>query len=106
MADLLSTAVSALQAFRRGLDTTSHNVANVTTDGYSRQRIETATREAQPYGNGWLGSGVNVTGIRRVYDEFVALNYRSTTSSYAQQDAYAALAERVSNLYADSTTGL
>jgi flagellar hook-associated protein 1 FlgK len=98
--------VSALQAFRRGLDTTSHNVANVTTGGYSRQRIETATREAQPYGNGWLGSGVNVTSVRRVYDDFVALNYRTTSSSYGQQDTLASLAERIDNLYADSTTGL
>ena len=71
MADLLSTAVSALQTYRRGLDTTSHNIANVGTDGYSRQRMETATREAQPYGNGWVGSGVNATTVQRVYDEFI-----------------------------------
>jgi flagellar hook-associated protein 1 len=106
MADLFSTAVSALQTYRRGLDTTSHNIANVSTAGYSRQRIETATREAQPYGNGYIGSGVNVTSVQRVYDDFVALQYRSTTTSYGQQDAYAALAERVNNLYADSSTGL
>ena len=63
MADLMSTAVSALLAYRRGLDTTSHNIANVGTDGYTRQRTEYVTREAQPYGNGWLGSGVQVSTI-------------------------------------------
>ncbi len=106
MADLLSTAVSALQTYRRGLDATSHNIANVGTEGYSRQRMETATREAQPYGSGWLGSGVQVTGIRRVYDEFVALQARSGSSSLQQQTAFASLAERVNTLYADSSTGL
>jgi flagellar hook-associated protein 1 FlgK len=106
MADMLSTAVSALQAYRRGLDTTSHNVANVSTEGYSRQRIDMSTREAQQYGNGFVGSGVNVTSVKRVYDDFVALQYRSTTTSLEQQDVYAALAERVNNLYADTSTGL
>ena len=38
MADLLSTGVSGLLAFQRALDTTSHNISNVNTDGYSRQR--------------------------------------------------------------------
>ena len=106
MADMLSTAVSALQAYRRGLDTTSHNVANVSTEGYSRQRVDVSTREAQLYGNGFVGSGVNVTSVQRVYDEFVALQYRSTSTGLEQQDAYAALAERVNNLYADTSTGL
>ena len=106
MADLLSTAVSALQTYRRGLDTTSHNIANVGTEGYSRQRMEAATREAQPYGNGWIGSGVQTQAIRRVYDEFVALQSRSASSSLEQQSSFAALAERVNTLYADSSTGL
>jgi flagellar hook-associated protein 1 FlgK len=106
MADMLSTAVSALQTFRRGLDTTSHNIANVGTEGYSRQRAELATRPAQPYANGWIGSGVATSTIQRSYDQFVALQYRSTSSSLERQDAYASLAERVSNLFADPQTGL
>jgi flagellar hook-associated protein 1 FlgK len=106
MADMLSTAVSALQAYRRGLDATSHNIANVGTEGYSRQRIQNGTREAQPYGNGWLGSGVNVTTIERVYDQFVAMQFRSTSSSLERQQSFSALAERVNNLFADSTAGL
>jgi flagellar hook-associated protein 1 FlgK len=106
MADLLSTAVSALQTYRRGLDVTSHNIANVGTDGYTRQRMETATREAQPYGNGWVGTGVDATTVRRVYDEFVTLQTRSSTTSYEEQAAYASLAERINNLYASSSTGL
>jgi flagellar hook-associated protein 1 FlgK len=106
MADMLSTAVSALQAYRRGLDATSHNIANVGTEGYSRQRIQSGTREAQPYGNGWVGSGVNVTSIERVYDQFVAMQVRSTSSSLERQQSFSALAERVNNLFADSTAGL
>ena len=39
MTGILGTALSGLMAFQRSLDTTSHNIANVNTDGYSRQRV-------------------------------------------------------------------
>jgi len=106
MADLLSTAVSALSAFQRGLDTTGHNIANAATEGYSRQRVEYATREAQPYGNGWLGSGVNATTVVRTYDQFLALQYRNSSSALGRQDVYAAYAERVSSVFASTDTGI
>ena len=105
MADLLSTAVSALSAYSRGLETTSHNIANVATDGYSRQRVLYGTRQAEAYGNGWIGTGVNATSIERVYDQFLGLQYRITTSAFGRQDVYAALAARVSTLFADADAG-
>jgi flagellar hook-associated protein 1 FlgK len=105
MADLLSTAVSALSAYSRGLETTSHNIANVATDGYSRQRVLYGTREAQAYGNGWVGSGVNATSIERVYDQFLGLQYRTTTSGLGRQEVFATLAGRVSALFADADAG-
>lgn len=105
MADLLSTAVSALSAYSRGLETTSHNIANVATEGYSRQRVLYGTREPQVFGNGWVGSGVNATSIERVYDQFLGLQYRNATSAFGRQDVYAALAERVSALFADAEAG-
>lgn len=37
---VLSTAISGLMAFQHSIETTSHNMANVNTEGYSRQRIE------------------------------------------------------------------
>jgi flagellar hook-associated protein 1 FlgK len=106
MAEILSTAVSALMAFRRTLDVTSHNVANVGTDGYSRQRADFSTRQAQQYGNGFVGSGVQVDTIRRVVDEFVALQLRGSTSEFERLDTLATGAERLNNLFADDTTGL
>ena len=43
MTGILGSALSGLMAFQRSLDTTSHNIANVNTDGYSRQRVELGT---------------------------------------------------------------
>jgi flagellar hook-associated protein 1 len=106
MADLLSTGVSGLLAFQRALDTTSHNISNVSTDGYSRQRVLIGTRPAQAYGNGWLGQGANVQTTQRVYDDFVAAQTRSTSSSLEHLDIYASNAERLNNMFGDSANGL
>lgn len=106
MTDLLSTAVSGLRAFQRALDVTSQNIANAATDGYSRQRVELATRQAQAYGNGYVGTGVNVVSVRRVYDDFLVAQLRGSGSAYARLDSFASSAERVDNLLGDSGTGL
>lgn len=106
MADLLSTGVSGLLAFQRALDTTSHNISNIGTDGYSRQRVLIGTRPAQAYGNGWVGQGANVQTTQRVYDEFIAQQTRSTSSSLEQFDIYASNAERLNNMFGDSSNGL
>ena len=72
MVDILNTAISALQTYRRALETTSHNVANVGTEGYSRQRVDQSTLLPQQYGYGFVGSGVGINGITRSYDELCA----------------------------------
>jgi flagellar hook-associated protein 1 len=106
MADLLNTSISGLLAFQRALDTTSHNITNANTVGYSRQLPEFMTRQAQQSGNGWVGNGVDVTTIKRAYDNFLAGQARTSTSSYSQSNTYATQAERISNLFGNSTTGL
>jgi flagellar hook-associated protein 1 FlgK len=106
MADLLSTGVSGLLAFQRALDTTSHNISNVSTDGYSRQRVEIGARPAQAYGNGWVGQGANVNTTQRIYDDFVAAQTRSSSSNLEHLDVYASNAERLNNMFGDSANGL
>ncbi len=106
MADLLSTSVSGLLAFQRALDTTSHNITNANTPGYSRQVAEFMTRNPQQAGNGWVGNGVDVTTIQRQYDDFLAGQSRTASSSYNQFATYATQAARVSNLLGNTTTGL
>src|SRR6185295_13892175 len=106
MADFLRTGVSGLLAFQRALDTTSHNIANVSTDGYSRQRTLIGTRPAQGYGSGWIGQGAQVQTTQRVYDSFVATQVRSTSSSLQHLDIYASNAEQLNNMFGDSANGL
>jgi len=106
MADLLRTGLSGLLAFQRAIDTTSHNIANVNTEGYSRQRVEIGTRPADPYGNGWIGNGATVQTTRRVYDDYVSLQARTSSSSLQRTDTFATNAGRINNMFGDADTGL
>jgi flagellar hook-associated protein 1 len=106
VADILSTGISGLRAFQRALDVTSHNIANVSTPGYSRQRVELETRDAERYGSGFLGTGVQVSTIARSYDDLLATQMRGATSSASRLDIYASKAQVLNNLFADSSTGL
>ncbi len=104
--NLLSTALSGLVAFQRSLDTTSNNIANVNTEGYSRQRAELATKPAEYIGVGFLGKGVNVENITRVYDQFINNQLRSSASTFGEVDKFYELSSRIDNIIADDSIGI
>jgi len=106
MADVLSTGLSSLRSLQRALDTTSHNIANVSTEGYTRQRVEFHSRRPELGGGGWIGTGVEVSTVRRVYDQFLSQQTRSSGTNLARLDAYASQAARIDNLLGDSENGL
>ncbi|HET9865413.1 MAG TPA: flagellar hook-associated protein FlgK [Steroidobacteraceae bacterium] len=106
MPDMLGTGLSSLRALQRALDTTAHNIANVSTEGYTRQRVEFATRPPQAYGSNWIGSGVDAVSVRRVYDQFLSQQARSSSANLARLDTYAAQAGRLDTLLGDTENGL
>lgn len=106
MSSMLSTSVSGLMAFQNALDTTSHNISNSATPGYSRQTVQLAAAQPQYSGGGWVGTGVNTTTIARAYNDLVATQVRSSSSAKSQWDAYSSMADEVNNLFGDSSTGL
>jgi flagellar hook-associated protein 1 FlgK len=106
MADLLSTAVSGLRAFQRALDVTGHNIANASTPGYSRQRVELASRAPDSFGKLSVGTGVDVTSVRRNYDQLLTTQMRSASSTMSRLSSFADKAEVLNRLFADAGTGL
>ncbi|MGB5773468.1 MAG: flagellar basal body protein, partial [Sedimenticolaceae bacterium] len=53
MAGIINSGISALNAFKRQLETTGHNIANVNTEGYSRQVVQFQTRAPQALPQGF-----------------------------------------------------
>ncbi|GJL57154.1 MAG: flagellar hook-associated protein 1 [Nitrospirales bacterium] len=68
ISDIFNIARSGIRANQQGLATTSHNIANINTKGYSRQEVVLET--ARP-AEGTIGSGVRIGAIRQTVDEFL-----------------------------------
>jgi len=106
MAGIIDIGVSALLANQRALSTTSQNIANVNTAGYSRQRTDFSTNQPQFVGVGFLGNGVQVSNITRIYNQFQTDQIRTSTTAYSQQSTLFQFASQVDNLLANQNTGL
>ena len=103
---LLGIGSSALLSTQRALDTIAHNVANVNTPGYSRQRVEVAARLPQANSAGFIGTGVDITGVTRSYNQFLSGELRTSTAGYHESSTLAGLASNLDNLLADKNSGL
>ncbi|MGP4078946.1 flagellar hook-associated protein FlgK [Pseudalkalibacillus sp. R45] len=94
----LETSLRGLRTHQSALQTTGHNIANASTPGYSRQRVNFTQTEAfpapgrnRPQIPGQLGTGVEAGSVQRVRESFLDLQFRgeSTKSGYwsARSDA-------------------
>jgi flagellar hook-associated protein 1 FlgK len=103
---MLGTALSGLMAFQRSMDTTSHNIANVNTEGYSRQRVDLSANTPYLLGGNYIGQGVNVAAVSRNYDQFVNNQLTSSTSAFGDSSTLATMAAKVDNIVSSEATGL
>ena len=106
MANALGIGTTALSALQRAISTTGQNIANVNTEGYSRQSVSLSARPAQDIGAGYLGSGVQVTSIDRAYNQFLANDVQQRTASSGYYSLYANAAERVDSMLGDPSTSI
>jgi flagellar hook-associated protein 1 FlgK len=89
----IQTSLRGLLAQQRALDVTSHNIANASTVGYTRQEATLAASNSLPVVTnsgaqaGQLGTGVDVQSYRRVRDQFLDLQYRGQNMSLGDQSA-------------------
>lgn len=79
----LGTATRGMTANQTALQTTSHNIANTNTDGYSRQRVNLQAEASYNIaGVGSIGMGVKVGSVERIVDDFVIGQVRNAYSNY------------------------
>ncbi|MFW2374707.1 MAG: flagellar hook-associated protein FlgK [Gammaproteobacteria bacterium] len=106
MADILNTSLSGLRAYQTALATTSHNISNVGTEGYSRQRVELSARPPQQFGSNQIGQGVDISNVSRIFDSFVIESIRDFSSSSSRLSMFESFAIRTENLIADEQGNL
>jgi flagellar hook-associated protein 1 FlgK len=80
--DLLSIGKSGLFTAKQSMSTTSHNIANANTEGFSRQEVRTETGISLGEGDYVVGSGVEIQSIRRAHDELVEKKLNTSITSH------------------------
>ena len=80
MVDILAIGSGAVNAYRQALSTTSNNIANVNTAGYSRRELVIGESFPVEEGVFSFGSGAQAEAVARAYDEFVERSLRDATS--------------------------
>lgn len=103
---IFGIGVTALNAAQIGITTAEHNIANASTPGFSRQQAVQTANPPQFSGAGFLGQGVNVTSIKRMYSDFLGAQVLQEQAQANQLDTYYTEIQQINNLLADTSAGL
>ncbi|MBO0335197.1 flagellar hook-associated protein FlgK [Sneathiella sp. CAU 1612] len=93
---IFNSGVSGMLAHQTALNVTSTNIANVQTEGYARKTVEYSALSI----NG-IGTGVEVSEVRRITDEFIAKELRLATAGSEQYKAMSEIYGQLQSLLGD-----
>jgi len=96
-ADLFSIATSGVRASNKLLETTSHNIANVNTEGYVRERTSFDSQ---------LTGGVSRGTTERVINVFAQNQLRRDTTQVGEFEAYYQRSAVLDNIFASEANSL
>lgn len=89
----LETAKSGLSVAMANLNVTGHNIANVNTAGYTRQRLLTSAKDPaestyliSQFYNKQIGQGVEIIEIQQIRSSYLDQQYRDLNSSYSYSE--------------------
>jgi len=104
----LNLARSGMAASQKSMEVVGNNVANVNTEGYSRQSIQSEALPTVESGGLSFGQGVQISGIDRAQDSFITDRLRAAGEQLGDAEAKAsplADLERILNIGEDSLAG-
>ncbi|WP_397397187.1 flagellar hook-associated protein FlgK [Phenylobacterium sp.] len=99
LTSVLNNASSGLIAAQAGLRTASDNIANVNTPGYVRKAIDQTHRII-----GGAGAGTEVSGVRRIVDQFLVSAGLTAASTSSRWSLTASTLDNAQSLFGDPTS--
>jgi flagellar hook-associated protein 1 FlgK len=99
--DGLEMGKRALATQQLWLNTIGHNISNVNTPGYSRQRVLTSTTIPQELPVGMVGTGVTATAIHNVRDLFLNQQYRQENKALGNWTALEKTITQIESLFVE-----
>ena len=104
---ILSIARGALNTSQTAIQIASHNIANASTPGYSRQREVLSASSPQHTPLGVFGTGVQLSTIQRMRDGMLDQQFRDGSTQSSAFGMRSDLLQRVESVFAEpSDTGL
>jgi len=103
---LYSLGVQGLLVAKQSLDAVGNNIANVNTEGYSRQSTVQVTAGGQQTGNGFVGIGTRINDVIRSFDEFAFKDLQGNTSNLSYNQYFLDSVTRVDQVISDSDTSI
>ena len=98
---VLDLARGALSAQQQGIAVTSHNIANVNTPGYTRQRANFENLTSDTTSPIKLGYGVVVDSVSQYYDRFITQSLQQKESLLGETEAEKSTLSYIQNLFND-----
>ncbi len=106
MTDIFNIAATGLLNFQRAISTTSHNISNSTTEGYSKQQVVLGTKDPDFGGGFFLGTGVRINDIDRVVDDIINGQIQTNISLIRENQQFFNETTKVDSLLSDSATSV
>jgi len=103
---IFGIGISGMNAAQAGLTTTGHNISNAFTPGFSRQQVVQASSQPQFTGAGFIGQGVSVSTVKRIYSDTLTGQLTQAQAQGSQLEAYDARIKELSNLLGSASAGL
>ncbi len=102
----LTIGSSGLNAANIALNTTSHNIANIETEGYSRQKIDATAADAlRMYSHyGMQGSGVAVHSVKQIRDSYYDHKYWNNNKQTGEHNIKHHYTKQIEELYYNEMT--
>jgi|GEM_PF-710302 len=103
---VLNTAKGAIAAQQYGLNVVGHNVANVNSESFSRQKVPHAARPPVLYGGFIIGTGVEAQQVQRCCDQLLEdrlMGEKSKLASHEETNAYMDIMESLFNENSESS---
>ncbi len=98
--NMFNIGKSGLMVTKQAMTTTGHNIANVNTEGYSRQNVDTTAAPVIPGGRLTFGNGAWAKKVTRVSDEYLEKRIQSEHKNFAnaeEKDLYLHQTEQIFN---------
>lgn len=104
----LNAGKTSLLTNQKSIEIVGNNIANVNTEGYSRQRAELMQIPAVNFGDFFIGQGVTVSDVSRDYSLFITRQLQSKSIEYGEETGKSnslAELERIFNVSEDNLAG-